>query len=156
MHIKREMRTVERDVMLEGALKRPPPATGDWLQSRPEQTVMHDEKIYPALDRCVDRTRGSIDRCANLHHSAGVFDLQAVQRVRPVGDFAGPKEVIAVINQLIELWHAAHCGRRKPKMHAQKEVEALVTAGAWFWACARRGGRLLGSALDTSAATTSI
>ena len=105
MHIEREMGAVERKVMLEGALEHPPPAARNRLQARPEQTVVHDEKIDPALDRRVDRARGSIDRGANPGHSAGIFDLQTIQRIRPVGDLADPQEVVAVIDQL---GHSCH------------------------------------------------
>ena len=55
MDIEREVRTVERDVMLEGALEHPSPAARHRLQSRPEQTVVHEEQVYAAFDGLVDR-----------------------------------------------------------------------------------------------------
>ncbi len=79
---------VESQVVLESAFQHPPPATGDRLQSRPEQAVVHDEKIYPALDGRVDRPRGGIDRGADLGDRAGIFDLQPVQRIWPILDLA--------------------------------------------------------------------
>jgi hypothetical protein len=106
MHIKREMRAVERNVVLEGALKHPPPTTGNWLQAGPEQAVMHNQEVHLAFDCRVDRARGCVDRSANLCYIAGIFDLQTIQRIRPVADFADPQEVVAVFDQLTELWHA--------------------------------------------------
>jgi hypothetical protein len=100
MEIERQMRAVEREVVVQRTFEHSPPATGDRLQSRPEQTVMHDEKIYPALDRRVERARRSIHRRANPGHRAGIFELQTIEGIRPVFDIGDTKESVAVIHQL--------------------------------------------------------
>jgi hypothetical protein len=132
------MGAIEGKVVGESALKHPPPAARNWSQSRPEQTVVDDEKIYPVLHRRADRTRGNIDRGANPRCRTGIFDLQTIERIRPVGDLSNSEEVVAIIDQLMELGHAAHCERRKQTMHAQKE--------AWRWSAPEASWKLAGGA----------
>ena len=72
----------------------------DGLQSRPEQTVVHDEKIDFALDGRIDRAGGRIDSSADPRHRARILELQAIQRVGPVVDLRYSKEVATVFDQL--------------------------------------------------------
>src|ERR1700693_506299 len=51
MHIERQMRAIERDIVFECDLQLAPQRTGDALQSRPEQSVMHNQKIDIFLRR---------------------------------------------------------------------------------------------------------
>ena len=44
--------------------------------------------------------RRSIDRRADLGDGAGIFDLQAIERIWPVGDFAQAQMLIRVGNDL--------------------------------------------------------
>jgi hypothetical protein len=90
----------EREVVPESALEHLPPAARDRLQSRPKQTVMHDEKIYPSLNRGIEGAGGSVHRSANPGHSAGVLDLQTVKSIRPVFDFSEAQKIAAIIHQL--------------------------------------------------------
>jgi hypothetical protein len=69
---------------------------------------MDDEKIYAALDRKVDRAGGRIDGRADSRDGAGVLDLQTVQRIRPIIDFADAEMLVGVGDDLRESRHARH------------------------------------------------
>src|SRR6266498_2519456 len=45
MDIQRKMRAIKRDVVFKCDPQLPAQRSSYWLQSRPEQTVMHDQKI---------------------------------------------------------------------------------------------------------------
>jgi hypothetical protein len=59
-----------------------------------------DEKIYSVLDGRADRLGRSIDSCAYLRDRTRVFDLETIQRIRPVLDLFHAKEIAAIIHQL--------------------------------------------------------
>ncbi len=103
MDIEGKMGAVEREIMLKSALEHPPSSARDRLQTRPEQPVVHDEKVYSAIDCRINRVRGSIDRGANFGSRAGVFDLQTIERIWPIFDLPNAKEIAAIIYQLMEL-----------------------------------------------------
>ena len=100
MDVERQMRAVEGEIVLEArsSMRRRPPVIG-WSPGQ-NKTVVDDEKIYPALDRASMVARGSIDRRADLRDRAGVFDLQAVERIRPVVDLAKAQMLIGVGDDL--------------------------------------------------------
>jgi hypothetical protein len=52
--------------MLKGALEHPPPATRNWLQAWPEQTVVHDEKIDAGFSCFLKGNHACVDRCADF------------------------------------------------------------------------------------------
>ena len=81
---------------------------------------MHDEEIYSARDRQVDRLRGRVNRRAQLCDGAGVFDLQSIERIWPIADLANAQMFVRVGNNLTERSHARSlkgakedCTRRK-------------------------------------------
>ena len=81
---------------------------------------MHDEEIYSARDRQVDRLRGRVNRRAQLCDGAGVFDLQSIERIWPIADLANAQMFVRVGNKLTERSHARSlkgakedCTRRK-------------------------------------------
>src|ERR1041385_1060884 len=88
MNIERKMRTVDGEIVAENLFEHPAPPTGECLEPGPKKSVMDDEQIQAALDRALDRPRGGIHGWADLRHGAGVLDLQAVQSIRPIVDFA--------------------------------------------------------------------
>src|SRR5229473_471203 len=51
---------------------------GNGLQSGPEQSVMHEQKIDILLRSCRQYARRNIHRRADFRDAAGVFDLQTV------------------------------------------------------------------------------
>jgi hypothetical protein len=100
MDIERKVRAEKSEIVLESAFEHPPPPARDRPQPGPKQAVVHDEKIYPALDRGVEGAGGSVDGRANFRDGPGIFDLQTVERIWPVFDFSDAKEIVAIIHQL--------------------------------------------------------
>ncbi len=107
MEIKREMRAVEGEIVLECELENATEWTGNWLQPRPEQTVMHDEQIDPVLHRHLQRAGGGIDRRADFCHLAGVLDLETVQGVGIIFDLGQPQHLIGITNDFGKRAHPA-------------------------------------------------
>jgi hypothetical protein len=100
MNVEREVGAVDGEVVLERALEQAPASAGYWLEARPEESVMHNEKVYSALDGGVDRASGSIDRRSEFRDAAGILELQTVQSIRPVGDFTEAQMFVGVGNDL--------------------------------------------------------
>jgi len=64
------MGAVEREVVIEGQFQSLMQWTGNRLQPRPKQTVMHDEQINPLLHRHLHRPPRGIDRGADFRDRA--------------------------------------------------------------------------------------
>src|SRR5881227_3343829 len=96
MDIEREMRAVERDVVFERKPQLSAQRASNRLQSRPEQPVMHNQQIDVSLLSLGEYARRNIDRSADARHAAGVFDLEAVQRIVPVAHFPNTQKVVSV------------------------------------------------------------
>ena len=105
MNVERQMRAVERDVVFECEFQLPPQCVCHWAQSRPEQTVMHDQKIDIFICGFGQDARRDIHRRANFRRAAGVFDLQTVQRIVPIADFANAQVVVGVLNNFRQSRH---------------------------------------------------
>ena len=99
------MRAVERNVVFQCELQLPMQYAGDRLQSRPEQTMMHQQKIDIFLGGLSQNARGDIHRRANFCDAAGVFGLQSIQRVWPVFDLANAQIFAGVFNYFGERRH---------------------------------------------------
>ena len=70
MDIQRKMRAVERNIVFKGKVQLPAQRTCYRLQARPEQTVMHDQKIDFFLCGLSQNARGNIDCGAEPRDSA--------------------------------------------------------------------------------------
>ena len=110
MNIEREMRAVEGQTALENPLEHSSAAAGNWLQARPEQSVVNDEQVYAALNRPVDRPRGSIHGGTDFRYRSGVFDLETIQRIRPIVDLVNVQMFVGVGDDLGQVGHARDSG----------------------------------------------
>ena len=105
MEIERQMRAVKRDVVFEREFQLPSQRTGHALQSRPEQTVMHDEKINILLCRGSENACRNIHRRSNFRNFAGIFDLQTVQGIRPISNLLNAQIIVRVVDNLGKCRH---------------------------------------------------
>ena len=112
MDVERKVGAVEGQVVLQSPFQHPSPAARDRLQSRPEQAVVDNEKIDPALDRRIDRPRGGINRGANPGDGAGISDLQPIESIGPIFDLPDAKEIATIIHQLVHGCHRVSSTQR--------------------------------------------
>src|ERR1700730_1819484 len=101
------MGAVKRDVVFKSELQLASQTSGDGLQSRPEQSVMHNQKIDLFLGRGSENTSRHINRRANFGCATGIFDLQAVESVRPVFNFPNAQIFVRVFDNFRKGRHLA-------------------------------------------------
>jgi hypothetical protein len=107
--VERQMNAVERQIIIKRKFERALPCASDGLQPRPKQAVMHHEKIDPLRHRQLHRSSRRVDGGANFRDRAGIFDLQAVERIWVVLDLREAQTGVGKTDYLIERRHGALC-----------------------------------------------
>src|SRR5438094_2677684 len=132
MDIQRKMRAIKRDVVFKCDPKLPAQRTSYWLQSWPEQTVMHDQKIDVLFCSLDQNARRNINRRTDACDPAGIFDLKTVKRIIPIAHVANPQKVVGVTDNLGKRRHEASVGAFVPNAEAKhaRRAEHLYTATA--------------------------
>ena len=69
---------------------------GNGLQSGPEQSVMHKQKVDILLRGRCQYARRDIHCRTDFRDAAGVFDLQTVERILPVANFPNPQVAVEI------------------------------------------------------------
>src|ERR1700686_2617214 len=100
----------------------------DRLQSRPEQSVVHEQKIDAFLYGFAEDARGDIYRRTDSCDAAGVFDLQSIERVWPVLDLANAQIFVGIFNYFGERRHLPKFASRCENLH-----ERFSNRAASFW-----------------------
>src|SRR5215471_442482 len=100
MGIQGDMRTVKRDVVFKCEPQLPAQRAAYRLQPRPEQPMMHDQKIDPLFGSLRQNARRNVNRCTDARDPAGIFDLKAVKRVLPIAYVANGKKAVRVTDNL--------------------------------------------------------
>src|SRR5215469_4118223 len=101
------MRTVKRDVVFKGEPQLPAQRASYRLQSRPEQTMMHDHKIDVLFCSLGQNARRNINRRADARDRAGIFDLNAVKGIVPIAYLPNPQKAVRVTDNLGKRSHEA-------------------------------------------------
>src|SRR2546421_11811165 len=100
MDIERQMSAVECNVIFEREPQLPAQRASNRLYSRPEQPVMHNQKIDVSLLSLGQHARRNINRPADARHPAGVFDLESVKGVVPITHMANTQKAGRVTDNL--------------------------------------------------------
>lgn len=89
MNIEGQMRTVNGEVVLDGAADFFVECPGKWLSTLPKHTMVNDEEIGSGGDSFANDGQGGIHSGGNVGDGAVILQLQAVDGTRIVGDFTG-------------------------------------------------------------------
>jgi len=100
MDIQREMPAVKRDVVFKCDPQLPAQGTSYWLQSWPEQTVMHHQKIDVPFCGLGQNACRSVDDRADARDPAGIFDLQTIKRIIPIAHVANAQKAIRITDNV--------------------------------------------------------
>ena len=112
MEIERQMRTVERDVVFKGEFQLPAQGFGHGTQARPKHSVMNYEQVSAAFRAFLQSAAGEIHRRRNFRYLAGILQLQAVERILVILNFANPQIGIAITDDLVQSGHVMTLPRR--------------------------------------------
>src|SRR5260370_12681845 len=107
MQIEWQVRAVKGDVVFKGQFQLSVQRARHRLQTRPKQSVVHEQKIEMFFGGFLQGGCRPIDCCTDFCHAPRVFDLQTVERVFPIANFAHTQIFVCVFDDLSECWHAA-------------------------------------------------
>jgi len=96
MGVEREVLAEDGEIVVHGQLQLAIRGAGDGLQAGPEQAVMDEEEIGSGGNRLFHDGEMGIDGGGDPGDRAGVFQLEAVDRARVIGDFSGPEQLVDV------------------------------------------------------------
>src|SRR5436853_5950107 len=99
------LQPIEREFVLNSDFYLSAQRAPDRLQTRPKQTVMHDQKIDLSSGGCRQNSRRDIYSGTDFGDVARVFDLQAVERVWPIFDLANAQILVRVFDNLRKRRH---------------------------------------------------
>src|SRR2546421_11927734 len=99
------MGAVKREVVFESELQLASQTAVDRLQARPEQSVVHNQKINVFPGGSSQNTSGDINCGADFRHAPGIFDLQTVKRVWPVLDAPNAEILVRVFDNFRKRRH---------------------------------------------------
>src|SRR5438477_12193485 len=105
MQIEREMSAVNREVIFERELQLSVQCFGHGTQARPKHSVMNNEQVRFASRAFLQCAAGYIHCRRNFLYPAGILELQTVERVLVILNFAQPQMGIAITDDLIQSSH---------------------------------------------------
>src|SRR5207249_1834347 len=108
MQIEWEMSAVNGEIIFERELQLPAQRFGDGTQARPKHSMVNNEQVSAALRAFLQSAAGEIHRRRNFRYLAGILQLQAVERILVILNFAKPQIGIAITNDLVQRGHIIH------------------------------------------------
>src|SRR5437868_8407910 len=102
MQIEREMSAVNREVTFERELQLPAQRFGHRTQARPKHPMMDDEQVGAAFRALLQCAAGDIHCRRNFLYLARILQLQAVERILVILNFAEPQIRIAITDDVVQ------------------------------------------------------
>src|SRR6266496_6649714 len=112
MQIEREMSAVNREIIFERELQLPAQCSSHGTQARPKHPMMDNEQVGAAFCAFLQRAAGDIDCRCNFLYLAGILQLQAVEGILVIMNFAQPQIRIAITDDLVQSNHTMNLPSR--------------------------------------------
>src|SRR5438132_12664323 len=106
MQIEREMSAINRDIIFKSERQLPAQGLGHGTQPRPKHPMMDDEQVGAAFRALLQCAAGDIHCCRNFPYLARILQLQAVERILVILNFAEPQIRIAITDNLVQSSHS--------------------------------------------------
>ena len=100
------MAGIERAVGVQESGQFPVGGVGDRAWRRPEQSVVHDQKIHTGGRGLLERRQAGVDRGADFGDAAAVGDLQAVGGTGKIRESCSARAPVAVGDDFFKRGHA--------------------------------------------------
>jgi hypothetical protein len=115
MSIERQMGRIHSEISVERELQLPKPGSGEGEgMLLPHEPVVNEQQGNAALDGCLHHGLARINGGADLHHAAGILELQTVPRAGVIGE----PRVAQVLIQIGD--NRMKCGHEMKSMIAGK------------------------------------
>ncbi len=111
MRIEREVRTVNREVVVQQLAEQLVVRARPGMRPAPEQTVMDDQEVGARVDGEADRRQTRVHRGGDARDGASVLDLQSVDGAFVIVELARAQEAVAITDDFKqgERCHARNC-----------------------------------------------
>src|SRR6476660_3379586 len=112
MQIEWEMNAVNGEIIFERKLQLPAQRFGHGTQARPKHSVMNKEQVSAALRAFLQSAAGDIHCRRNFLYRARILQLQTVERILVILNFAKPQIRIAITDNFVQSSHTMTLPRR--------------------------------------------